>query len=95
MPNLQYSLKKLIKLNIIKKSKKMSKRAIFYEIAEKGIKITDRYGDIRREILFKLLKNHDEKDLDTVYRILSDYMNTYNEASRAAALSRTNNTLIK
>ena len=95
MPNLQYSLKKLIKLNIIQKSKEASKRAISYEVTAKGRKITDRYGEIRREIMVKLLKNNNEKDWDMIYSILSDYMNTYNEASRTAALSRTNNILIK
>lgn len=95
MPNLTYSLRKLLKLNIIKKSKKTSKREIFYEITEKGKKITERYGEVRREIILKLLKNSDDKDWETVYRTLSDYLNTYDESSRIAALSRTDNILIE
>lgn len=95
MPNLQYTLKKLLKLNIIKKSKKAEKKAIFYEITDKGTKITEKYGDTRRKILSKLLSNLKEHDWEKLSAVITEHKNMYDEASRLAALLRTNSTLIK
>jgi predicted MarR family transcription regulator len=88
MPNLQYSLRKFLKLNIIKKSKKSAKKAIAYEITEKGIKMTDRYGEVRRDILVKMLKGSKHTEWESIYKTLTEYKNMYDEACRQAALAK-------
>ena len=95
MPNLQYSLKKLLKLNIIKKSKKSAQKTIFYEIAERGIRITDKYSAIRRDILKKRLANFKDQDWEQISEILAEYKSMYDEASRVASLLRTDENILK
>lgn len=95
MPNLQYSLKKLLKLNIIKKSKKSAQKTIFYEIAERGIRITDKYSAIRRDILKKRLANFKDQDWEQISEVLAEYKSMYDEASRVASLLRTDENILK
>ncbi len=82
MPNLQYSLKKLLKLNIIKKAKKATKKAVFYEITENGTKITEKYCEIRSQILGKFLINFKDHDWEKISAVVTEYKNMYDEASR-------------
>jgi predicted MarR family transcription regulator len=89
MSNLQYSLKKLLRLKIIKKYKHTSKKSIVYEITEKGIKITDKYGEIRRNVLIKMLKSENDQDWENLYEALTAYKNRYDNASRTVALLKT------
>lgn len=88
--NLHYSLKKLLKLNIIRKSKKSSKKSVFFEITGKGVSITEKYGDIRRNILIKLLKNTEKLEWNILYDFAKEFKNIYDEASRTASLSPIN-----
>ena len=77
-------------LNIIKKSKTTLKKSIAYEITEKGIKITDRYGDIRRNTLVKMLENNNKNhDWNKIYESLIEFRAMYDEASRLAAIAIT------
>lgn len=87
MPNLQYSLRKLLKLKLIKKYQQKNKKASIYEISEKGVEFTDRYSEARSNFLIKLFEN---KNLEwkVAYSVMLECKNMYDEASRVAAISK-------
>jgi predicted MarR family transcription regulator len=94
LQNIQYSLRKLTSMGIIQKSKKQSKKIVYFEITEKGSKITEKYGRVRRDFIIKLLNNTQLLDWQPIFDTLTKFKNTYDEASRLATLSRTNNNLM-
>jgi predicted MarR family transcription regulator len=85
--NIQYSLKKLLKLKLIQKSNKTTKKSISYEITEYGKKITNQYGNVRRKILLKMFDNTQKEDWHKLHELLTNCKNTYDEAARVAALN--------
>jgi predicted MarR family transcription regulator len=85
LSNIQYSLKKLLRLKFIQKSKKSTKKSIAYEATEHGVHVTDKYGDVRREILIKMLEGKQD-DWQKLHDLLRDCKNAYDEAARIAAL---------
>lgn len=87
MHNIQYSIKKLLKIGLLRKSKKAVKKAIAYELTEKGTKFAEAYGDMRRSLLIKLCENK-EINWENAYKILLDFKTTYDEAGRLATLEK-------
>lgn len=79
--NIQYSLRKLIKQGIIKKSN--TGKTAFYTMTEKGITATDRYTEIRRKIIINLFKEKLPKEKSEVLcKFLIEGKHIFDEASR-------------
>jgi predicted MarR family transcription regulator len=82
--NITYSLKKLIKNGLIKKiaSDKNNKKTFSYEITKQGIKNTDTYTALRKNVLIELFAKKRELNLDKLSSALSDLIALYEEADR-------------
>ncbi|MDQ8038780.1 MAG: winged helix DNA-binding protein [Rickettsiella sp.] len=82
--NINYSLKKLIKNGFIRKinSDKHNKKTFSYEITEEGIKNTDSYTALRRNVLINLFKKKQDLNLDKLSIVLSELVAIYEEADR-------------
>ncbi len=83
-PNIQYSIKKLLKLDFIAKTDSPNK-AISYKITEKGISDTSAYSQARKEVLvklFPLVKDDSETNLKDVSKYMLKLVQVYDEASR-------------
>lgn len=84
--NIQYSLRKLEKLGLIKKAKLSgNKKTVTFEITEKGLKDTDAYTIARRSILLEMLKKEKGLKLEETTETLSKIKAIYDEAGRMAA----------
>lgn len=84
--NIGYTIKKLVKMGLVKKSKVSSKnsKSTQYEITEAGIKNTSVYRDVRLKLLVN--KFYDEGiSLSEMTRTISQLKTTYEEAEQAAA----------
>ena len=80
-----YSLKKLIKLNLIQKEKRG--KEIFYTTSEEGARACKAYRQVRERCLTSVYRNLENEDSEiteaaTLLRLLSGL---YDQASRAAA----------
>lgn len=88
-PNIQYGIKKLLKLNYIKKVdiKTTSKKAIAYGATEKGQEVTDAFSAARENILLKLIDEHglSENDFALATKFLNAMKSIFEEASRVTA----------
>lgn len=83
--NVQYSVRKLLKLDLIEKADTVNKAT--YKITAKGIADTSAYSQARREILVKLFplcEGESETKLDDVSKYILKLIQVYDEASRAA-----------
>lgn len=87
LPNVQYSLRKLEKAGLIEKGSDGSSKAATYSIAKEGIRITDEYSRLRREILISNLKAlaEFESRAEDATRLLSILTGFYEEAARTSA----------
>ncbi|WP_339049640.1 winged helix DNA-binding protein [Rickettsiella endosymbiont of Xylota segnis] len=82
--NINYSIQKLIKNGLIRKLvDENNKKAFSYEITEEGIKNTDAYTALRRNILIALLKKKKGLNLEQFTDTLSELIALYEEADRA------------
>ncbi len=82
--NIHYSIRKLLKLGLIKKVS-ANKKASGYEIIEKGIKNTDAYKQIRKNTLIELFAKESDLNLEGIVKTLSKLKAIYDEADRLAA----------
>ena len=82
--NITYSIKKLIKNGLIRKiaSDKHNKKTFSYEITEAGIKNTDAYTTLRKNVLIELFAKKRELNLDKLSNVLSELIAIYEEADR-------------
>jgi predicted MarR family transcription regulator len=55
-PNVQYGLRKLMKLGFIKK-RGSARAGVFYQTTEKGEKVCKDYADLRKKLLLRAAKN--------------------------------------
>ena len=77
-----YSIKKLLKMNFIAKTKSSDgKRNIRYEITENGIKNTDLYTKIRKQILVSIFNKEDNVNLEEITKALALVKSMYDEAT--------------
>jgi predicted MarR family transcription regulator len=86
IPNLQYGLRKLVKLNLLKRSNASGKNQV-YEATSKGRKLAEKYAEIRHTFLTeetKFIEGVDERMNDAV-RLISMLTGQYDEAMRKAA----------
>ncbi len=89
VPNIQYSIRKLLKLGFVEKYKGGPKKSLAYQITEKGIENTNAYIEARKNILINALKNEfEELDLAYTTKALTTIKGIYDEAGRIAASYR-------
>lgn len=88
MPNLQYSVRKLLNNDLIAKAGSSNQRkSARYVVTDKGIQVTDDFADIRRRVLVEFLE-HRHDDLNTAGRTLELMAGIYDQAARIAATHR-------
>ena len=85
--NIQYGLGKLIKHQLIERSV-AAKKALTYQITDKGMAVSDRYAQARQEILIPLFKGFgfDKLQLEQLTQSLNHIKSLYDEATRRAAM---------
>jgi predicted MarR family transcription regulator len=89
IPNIQYSLRKLIQAELIARSGS-GRSGVAYEVTELGRAVTDRYADVRAALLVSALKgvpDLDKRMLETA-RTLELMTGIYEQAARTAATHR-------
>jgi predicted MarR family transcription regulator len=87
IPNIQYTLRKLIKLGLVKPQKDNRSKSVNYAATDYAIRMTDEYGELKRELLVRELE--DITDLDTkiqaANRTLTMLTALYEELARVVA----------
>lgn len=85
--NVQYSIKKLVKMGLVKAIEEKTGAKLAYQTTNLGIENTQKYRDARHHLLIKLLKNLnlDNLDIEKTSMVLSFLRGIYDEASRLAA----------
>ncbi len=89
MPNIQYGLRKLIKAGLIEREG-TARTGIVYSVTEKGRQVTDRYADVRRQLLVALLGRLDdpERAFAEAESTLEVLTGLYDRAALSAATHR-------
>ena len=89
VPNIQYSLRKLIKGGLVKRSGS-GRSGVSYNVTPLGHEVTDRYADIRAALLINPVRHVPElaSRLEDVARTLELMTGIYTQAARAAATHR-------
>jgi predicted MarR family transcription regulator len=98
LPNISYSIRKLISYGLIRKfkekanSKIKTKKQASYEITELGIKETDAFQEVKKNILLEKIKELVEGGFDfkPVIKALSIMTGVYDEAGRIATVYQAN-----
>ncbi len=87
IPNIQYCLRKLVKMKLCRKVKETGNKTSAYEVTEKGKQLTNSYAEVRREILTEQTKNIDSVDekLREATKVISLLTGLYDEAGRISA----------
>jgi predicted MarR family transcription regulator len=89
IPNIQYSLRKLLKGGFIKRTGS-GRAGVTYEVTPLGQRVTERYADIREVLLIGAVKRIPDlaDKLEEAARTLELMTGIYEEAARAAATHR-------
>jgi len=91
IPNIQYSLRKLLKAGLIEKSTHSSHRqGVTYHVTARGHEITERYAGLRRSLLLDFTRTVNEfvPQLTDAARTLDLMSGIYEQAARIAATHR-------
>ncbi|MEQ9463782.1 MAG: winged helix DNA-binding protein [Haliea sp.] len=91
IPNIQYSLRKLLKAGLIEKSAQSSHRqGVTYRVTDKGYEITERYAGLRRSLLLDFTGTVHEfvPQMTDAARTLDLMSGIYEQAARIAATHR-------
>ncbi|MEE8057889.1 MAG: winged helix DNA-binding protein [Pseudomonadales bacterium] len=86
--NLQYSLRKLIKADLIERAESNgSKRTAAYQVTAEGTRVTDLFAQFRRELLLSMTESIKDLDIDivTASKVLNITSGLYDHASTVAA----------
>jgi predicted MarR family transcription regulator len=83
--NIGYSVRKLVKMGLLEKSKESSAKNAIFQVTKEGIKNTDNLAKARKEILITLLGKKPRVDLLHLIQELSKIMTLYDEAARTTA----------
>lgn len=89
VPNIQYSLRKLIAAGLVTR-KGSGRSGVTYEVTEEGRRVTDDYGTLRRRLLIEAvaaLPDFPER-LEDAARTLNLLCGIYEQISRVAATHR-------
>ena len=89
IPNIQYSLRKLIKAGFVTRIGS-GRAGVTYEVTPLGLDTTDRYADVRATLLIDAIKRVPElaQQLEDTTRTLELMIGIYAQAARAAATHR-------
>ncbi len=89
MPNIQYGLRKLLKAGLVLREG-ASRSGVVYMVSEKGREVTDRYADVRQQLLVALLGRLDdpEQAFAEAERTLEILTGLYDRAALTAATHR-------
>lgn len=84
IPNVQYSLRKLLRLKLARKVKESALKTFAYEVTRKGRSVTDAYALLRSELLTEQTRNIEDVDrkLAESTRLISLLTGLYDEAAR-------------
>lgn len=87
LQNVQYSLRKLESLALIRKTREPGSTQAAYEITDKGRQRTDQYRDVRAELLIKRIDqiHNSPEQLEALTRLMSMLTGVYEEAARECA----------
>lgn len=83
--NIQYSVRKLIKLKLIKKVKLPNSKTIAYCTTPEGIQNTNNMANARHELLTKVFKKAEKMNLESITQSLVKLKYIYDEAEQEAA----------
>ncbi|WP_202313886.1 MULTISPECIES: winged helix DNA-binding protein [unclassified Mesorhizobium] len=89
IPNIQYSLRKLIKGGMVERSGS-GRSGVTYEVTDLGRDVTDRYADVRAALLIDAVRHVPElaQRLEDAARTLELMTGIYAQAARNAATHR-------
>ncbi|WP_274627037.1 winged helix DNA-binding protein [Arvimicrobium flavum] len=92
IPNIQYSLRKLIKGGLVVRSGS-GRSGVTYETTALGRSVTDRYADVRADLLIDAVERMPDlaKRLEAAAHTLDLMTGIYEQAARTAATHRTRN----
>lgn len=85
MANIQYSIRKLIKADLVQKAKREAGRGTFYETTKYGIEISDAYADARSRMMKEYLSEYPGfvRDAESATRLMMMLTGVYDHLSRA------------
>lgn len=89
VPNIQYSLRKLIKAGLVRRSGS-GRAGVTYSASERGIEVTDHYAKLRKTLLVQALSNVPDFDtrLSEAARTFELLTGIYEQVARIAATHR-------
>ncbi|TDE39145.1 hypothetical protein E1B25_08545 [Antarcticimicrobium sediminis] len=89
IPNIQYSLRKLVAAALIEK-RGAGRSGVTYEATEKGRRVTDNYGALRKRLLIEKINSLPgfSEQLAEATRALNILTGIYEETARVAATHR-------
>ena len=87
LQNVQYSLRKLESLDLIRKSRGPGAAQAAYEITDKGRGCTEQYRDIRSELLIPRVEQIQDssEQIEALTRLMSMLTGVYEESARECA----------
>ncbi|MBT0670286.1 winged helix DNA-binding protein [Novosphingobium profundi] len=87
--NILYALRKLEKAGLIEKCRG-ALRQTTYTVTKRGMDVTDRYAEVRRELLLESVGGafHGEGDLETTIRTLWNICGLYEQGARTISVKR-------
>ncbi len=87
IPNIQYCLRKLVKMGLCERIKDQNRKTAVYRVTAKGRKLTGNYAELRKRMLMDQSKNIDRVDekIDETNRLTSLMTGLYDEACRITA----------
>lgn len=88
--NIQYALRKLLRSGLIEKVDAASRKTAAYRITESGVRVTDAYADLRRDLLIAMADGPwgGDADLEAAGEVLENLAGLYDRAARLAATRR-------
>lgn len=89
-PNIQYSIRKLLKAGLIEKAAAASRKSTSYRVTQHGRAVTDAYADLRANLLSTLLRSIDQgaDDQAAAEQFLNLMTGMYDQAAKQAAERR-------
>lgn len=84
--NIQYSVRKLIKLGLIESVKVTGSKSVVYQMTPEGIRNTDDFSQARKKILVEMfIDDNEDVDLEIATKTLAKLKSVYDAAEHAAA----------
>lgn len=89
-PNIQYSIRKLLKAGLIEKASATSRKSTSYRVTDHGRAVTDSYADLRARVLLPFLRSIGRcaEDQAAAEQFLNLMTGMYDQAAKQAAEQR-------